>query len=57
MNAIERKEAEDWMNEAEKTEEWNDSAKFRLFQKAKALMPVLWHEIEVLKAQLELRKK
>ena len=57
MNDIEKKAAEDWIRQAQKIESWNDTKQIKFFEKALKIIPALWHEIEVLTEQLEIRKK
>ena len=55
MIETDEKELTDWIKESEKVEQWNDLTRLRLFQRAKNLIPILKHEIEVLREQIKLK--
>lgn len=54
---VDEQEVQKWMLEADKVPAWNDVTRLKLFLRAINIIKLLWHEIEVLRAQLEIRNE
>lgn len=57
ITVIDEKEVQDWEKESTSVEEWNDVTKLKLFLRARNIVPMLWHEIQVLREQLKIRNE